>query len=117
MRQLLPVAPGSLTVVASKKASLRRKRLKSATALIVPIPCSLGDAETLLRLLLMHGSGLSLEQTVLRAKQKLALNVLKQVQQRCEQAMWPGGYRYRIIPPFSLDESSRSPWLAPGFVL
>jgi hypothetical protein len=86
-----------------------------------------GDAETLLRLLLMHGSGLSLEQTVLRAKeqgigtisavalfkrlrrseaflQKLALNVLKQVQQRCEQAPWPGGYRYRIIDATTVNE-------------
>jgi hypothetical protein len=79
-----------------------------------------GDAETLLRLLLMHGSGLSLEQTVLRAQEQrigkisavalfkrlrsseaflrsLALGVLEQVQRRSEQGQWPGGYRYRII--------------------
>ena len=86
-----------------------------------------GDAETLLRLLLMHGSGLSLEQAVSRAReqglstisavalfkrlrrseaflQKLAGHVLEQVQQRCEQGPWPGGYRYRIIDATTVNE-------------
>jgi hypothetical protein len=108
------VFPVDLEELARESGSFRRARI-------------VGDAETLLRLLLMHGSGLSLEQTVLRAKeqgvgtisavalfkrlrrseaflQKLALNVLKQVQQRCEQAQWPGGYRYRIIDATTVNE-------------
>jgi DDE family transposase len=85
------------------------------------------DAETLLRLLLMHGSGLSLEQTALRAKeqalgllsavalfkrlrhsgaflQQLALRLLEQVQQRAQATPWPGGYRFRIIDATTVKE-------------
>ena len=49
------VFPVDLEELARESGSFRRARI-------------VGDAETLLRLLLMHGSGLSLEQTVLRAK-------------------------------------------------
>jgi hypothetical protein len=108
------VFPENLEEIARESGSFRRARV-------------VGDAETLLRLLLMHGSGLSLEQAVLRAKeqgigtisavalfkrlrrseaflQKLASNVLEQVQQRSEQGQWPGGYRYRIIDATTVNE-------------
>ena len=49
--------PPDLEAIARQSGSLRRAR-------------KVGDAETLLRLLLMHGGGLSLEQTVLRAREQ-----------------------------------------------
>ena len=108
------VLPEDLEAIARQSGSFRRARM-------------VGDAATLLRLLLMHGSGLSLEQTVLRAQeqgiakisavalfkrlrssvaflQKLALSVLEQVQRRSEQGQWPGGYRYRIIDATVVNE-------------
>jgi hypothetical protein len=87
----------------------------------------MGTAETLLRLLLMHGSGLSLRQTVSRAKeqglgtlsavalfkrlrhseaflQQLARGVLEQVQARAPWTSWPGGYHFRIIDATTVKE-------------
>jgi Transposase DDE domain len=101
------VFPPDLEAIARQSGSFQRAR-------------TVGSAETLLRLLLMHASGLSLEQTALRAQeqglgkisavalfkrlrrcgaflQRLALSVLEQVQQRAAKARWPGGYRFRII--------------------
>jgi hypothetical protein len=75
----------------------------------------------------MHASGLSLEQTALRAQeqglskisavalfkrlrrsgaflQRLALSVLEQVQQRASKPSWPGGYRFRIIDATTVKE-------------
>jgi hypothetical protein len=95
------VLPADLEAIARQSGSFRRAR-------------KVGDAQTLLRLLLMHAGGLSLEQTALRAQaqglgkisavalfkrlrrceaflQRLALGVLEQVQQRAAKARWPGG--------------------------
>jgi hypothetical protein len=108
------VFPPDLEAIARQSGSLRRAR-------------KVGDAETLLRLLLMHGGGLSLEQTVLRAReqglgrvsavalfkrlrrsaaflQQLARQLLQQVQQRAQQAHWPGGYRFRLIDATTVKE-------------
>jgi Transposase DDE domain len=86
-----------------------------------------GSAETLLRLLLMHASGLSLRQTALRAKeqglaslsavalfkrlrqsegsvQQLTRGVLEQVQARAAPVQWPGGYRFRLIDATTVKE-------------
>jgi hypothetical protein len=86
-----------------------------------------GDAETLLRLLLMHAEGLSLQQTVRRAcqqglgqlsavalfkrlrrsaafLQQLARQLLEQVQQRAQPVSWPGGYRFRLIDATTVKE-------------
>jgi hypothetical protein len=51
------VFPSDLDAIARQSGSLRRAR-------------NVGDAETLLRLLLMHGGGLSLQQTVRRAREQ-----------------------------------------------
>jgi hypothetical protein len=104
------VFPPDLETIARQSGSFRRAR-------------TVGSAETLLRLLLMHASGLSLRQTALRAKerglaslsavalfkrlrqseaflQQLARGVLEQVQARAAPVKWPGGYRFRIIDAF-----------------
>jgi hypothetical protein len=106
--------PSDLDVIARQSGSFRRAR-------------RVADAETFLRLLLMHGGGLSLEQTVLRAHeqglgrlsavalfkrlrrseaflQQLAVGMLAQVQQRAQQANWPGGYRFRLIDATTVKE-------------
>jgi DDE family transposase len=108
------VFPPDLEAIARQSGSLRRAR-------------TVGSAETLLRLLLMHASGLSLRQTALRAKeqglaslsavalfkrlrqseafvQQLARGVLEQVQARAAPVKWPGGYRFRIIDATSVKE-------------
>jgi hypothetical protein len=51
------VFPSDLDAIARQSGSLCRAR-------------KVGDAETLLRLLLMHGGGLSLQQTVRRAREQ-----------------------------------------------
>ena len=51
------VFPSDLEAIARQSGSFRRARRVT-------------DAQSLLRLLLMHGSGLSLEQTALRAKEQ-----------------------------------------------
>jgi hypothetical protein len=106
--------PADLEALARQSGSLCRAR-------------KVGDAETLLRLLLMHGGGLSLEQTVRRAcqqglgrlsavalfkrlrrsaafLQQLARQLLEQVQQRAQPVSWPGGYRFRIIDATTVKE-------------
>jgi hypothetical protein len=108
------VFPSDLEAIARQSGSFRRAR-------------TVGDAETLVRLLLMHGSGLSLRQTVSRAKeqglgtlsavalfkrlrhseaflQQLARGVLEQVQARASRTSWPGGYRFRIIDATTVKE-------------
>ena len=108
------VFPVDLEALARQSGSLCRAR-------------KVGDAETLLRLLLMHGGGLSLEQTVRRAGQQglgrlsavalfkrlrrsaaflqqLACKVLEQVQQRAPPVSWPGGYRFRLIDATTVKE-------------
>jgi hypothetical protein len=109
------VFPSDLDAIARQSGSLCRAR-------------KVGDAETLLRLLLMHGGGLSLEQTVRRAReqglgrlsavalfkrlrrsaallQQLAGQLLQQVQQRGQPAApWPGGYRFRLIDATTIKE-------------
>jgi hypothetical protein len=108
------VFPSDLEAIARQSGSLCRAR-------------KVGDAETLLRLLLRHGGGLSLEQTVLRAReqglgrvsavalfkglrrsaaflQQLARQLLQQVQQRAQAANWPGGYRFGLIDATSVKE-------------
>jgi hypothetical protein len=108
------VFPPDLETIARQSGSFRRAR-------------TVGSAETLLRLLLMHASGLSLRQTALRAKeqhlanlsavalfkrlrrseaflQQLARGVLEQVQARAGPAKWPGGYRFRIIDATTVKE-------------
>jgi hypothetical protein len=108
------VFPSDREAIARQSGSFRRARTG-------------GTAETLLRLLRMHGSGLSLRQTVSRAKeqglgtlsavalfkrlrqreaflQQLARGVLEQVQARASQTSWPGGYRCRIIDATTVKE-------------
>jgi hypothetical protein len=108
------VFPPNLETIARQSGSFRRAR-------------TVGSAETLLRLLLMHASGLSLRQTALRAKerglatlsavalfkrlrhseaflQQLARAVLEQVQARAAPVKWPGGYRFRIIDATTVKE-------------
>jgi DDE family transposase len=108
------VFPPDLETIARQSGSFRRAR-------------TVGSAETLLRLLLMHASGLSLRQTALRAKeqglatlspvalfkrlrqseaflQQLTRGVLEQVQARAAPVKWPGGYRFRIIDATSVKE-------------
>ena len=110
------VFPVDLEELARESGSFRRARM-------------VGDAETLLRLLLMHGSGLSLEQTVLRAKeqgigtisavalfkrlrrseaflQKLASNVLKQSSSAASKRSGPGA----IVT----ESLMRPPSMSPG---
>ena len=111
---LRQVFPSDLEAIARQSGSFRRARRVT-------------DAQSLLRLLLMHGSGLSLEQTALRAKeqglgnfsafalfkrlrrsgaflQRLARGVLEQVQQRASKPNWPGGYRFRVIDATTVKE-------------
>jgi Transposase DDE domain len=107
--------PADLDALARQSGSLRRAR-------------QVGDGETLLRLLLMHGGGLSLAQTALRARaqglgrlsavalfkrlrrsgaflQQLAGHLLQQLQQqRAAPAPWPGGYRFRLIDATTIKE-------------
>ena len=109
------VFPSDLEAIARQSGSLRRAR-------------KVGNAETLLRLLLMHGGGLSLQQTVRRAReqglsrlsavalfkrlrrsaallQQLAGHLLQQVQQRGQPAPpWPGGHRFRLIDATTIKE-------------
>jgi hypothetical protein len=108
------VLPADLDALARQSGSLRRAR-------------KVGDAEALLRLLLMHAGGLSLQQTVLRARQQglgrlsavalfkrlrrsgaflqqLARQLLDQVPQRAPAAPWPGGYRFRIVDATTVKE-------------
>jgi hypothetical protein len=108
------VFPADLDAIARQSGSLRRAR-------------NVGDAETLLRLLLMHGGGLSLQQTVRRARQQglgrlsavalfkrlrrsgaflqqLAGQLLQQVQPRAPPVSWPGGYRLRLIDATTIKE-------------
>jgi Transposase DDE domain len=108
------VFPPDLETIARQSGSFRRAR-------------TVGSAETLLRLLLMHASGLSLRQTALRAKerglanlsavalfkrlrqseaflQQLARGVLEQVPARAAPVKWPGGYRFRLIDATTVKE-------------
>jgi hypothetical protein len=108
------VFPADLEAIARQSGSLRRARKVAA-------------AETLLRLLLMHAGGLSLQQTVRRARQQglgrlsavalfkrlrrsgaflqqLARQLLEQVTQRAPPVNWPGGYRFRLIDATTVKE-------------
>jgi hypothetical protein len=108
------VFPPDLETIARQSGSFRRAR-------------TVGSAETLLRLLLMHASGLSLRQTALRAKERglanlsavalfkrlrqseaflqpLARGVLEQVPARAAPVKWPGGYRFRLIDATTVKE-------------
>jgi hypothetical protein len=108
------VLPADLEALARQSGSFQRAR-------------KVADAQSLLRLLLMHAGGLSLQQTALRAQeqglgqlsavalfkrlrrsgaflQQLALRVLAQVQQRAAQAPWPEGYRFRLIDATTVKE-------------
>jgi hypothetical protein len=85
------------------------------------------NVEVILRLLLMHGSGLSLEQAALRAAEQglakvsavtlfnrlrtseaflaaLAQHVLDKVQQRLGRSSWPQGLKYRAIDATDVTE-------------
>jgi hypothetical protein len=111
IRQVLPAHPEAL---ARQSGSFQRAR-------------KVGDALSLVRLLLMHASGLSLAQTALRAYaqglgtlsavalfkrlrrsgaflQRVALRLLEQGPQRAAQACWPGGYRFRLIDATTVKE-------------
>jgi hypothetical protein len=111
IRQVLPT---DLEALARQSGSFQRAR-------------KVGDALTLVRLLLMHASGLSLVQTALRAQeqglaklsavalfkrlrrsgaflQRLAVRLLEQVQQCAAQVRWPGGYRFRLIDATTVTE-------------
>jgi hypothetical protein len=111
IRQLLPA---DLEALARQSGSFQRAR-------------KVGDALTLLRLLLMHAAGLSLAQTALRAQeqglgalsavalfkrlrragaflQQLAVRLLEQVQQCAASVRWPGGYRFRLIDATTVTE-------------
>jgi hypothetical protein len=111
IRQVLPT---DLEALARQSGSFQRAR-------------KVGDALTLVRLLLMHASGLSLQQTALRAYaqglaklsavalfkrlrrsaaflQRLAVRLLEQVQQCAAPVRWPGGYRFRLIDATTVTE-------------
>ena len=111
IRQLLPT---DLEALARQSGSFQRAR-------------KVGDALTLVRLLLMHASGLSLQQTALRAQaqglaklsavalfkrlrrsgaflQQLAVHLLEQVQHCAAPVRWPGGYRFRLIEATTVTE-------------
>jgi hypothetical protein len=85
------------------------------------------SVEVLIRLLLMHGSGLSLEQAAWRAREQglaelsgvalfkrlrqsgplleaLCQHVLEGLQARLGTGQWPGGYRYRAIDATDISE-------------
>jgi hypothetical protein len=106
--------PGDLDEVARQSGSLKRVR-------------SVGGGELLLRLLLMHGSGLSLEQTAIRAQEQalgrisavglfkrlrtseafvrtLCEHLLEAMRERIGNSSWPGGYRYRIVDATEVTE-------------
>lgn len=106
--------PRDLDGLARQSGSLKRIR-------------KVGSGELLLRLLLMHGSGLSLEQTAIRAQEQnlgrispvalfkrlrcseafvraLCEHLLQRMRQRLGQSHWPGGYRYRIIDATEVTE-------------
>ena len=108
------VLPADLEALARQSGSFQRAR-------------KVGDALTLVRLLLMHASGLSLQQTALRAYaqglaklsavalfkrlrragaflQQLAVRLLEQVQQCAAPVRWPGGYRFRLIDATTVTE-------------
>lgn len=108
------VLPAHLETIARQSGSFQRAR-------------NVGDALTLLRLLLMHAAGLSLRQTALRAAvqglanlsavalfkrlrrsvaflQQLALRLLEQVPPRLAPAGWPSGYRFRLIDATTVKE-------------
>jgi hypothetical protein len=101
------VLPADLEALARQSGSFQRAR-------------KVGDARTLVRLLLMHASGLSLAQTALRAQaqglaklsavalfkrlrrsgaflQRLAVHLLEPGRQCAAPVRWPGGYRFRLI--------------------
>lgn len=106
--------PRDLDEVARQSGSLKRIR-------------SVGGGEVLLRLLLMHGSGLSLEQTAIRAQEQalgrisavglfkrlrsseafvraLCEHLLEAMRGRLGNSSWPGGYRYRIVDATEVTE-------------
>lgn len=106
--------PSDLDGLARRSGSLRRIR-------------SVDGGELLLRLLLMHGSGLSLEQTAIRAQEQdlsrisavglfkrlrssepfvraLCEHLLQAMRERIGESSWPGGYRYRIIDATEVSE-------------
>jgi hypothetical protein len=108
------VLPADLEALARQSGSFQRAR-------------KVGDALTLVRLLLMHASGLSLVQTALRAQeqgvgklsavalfkrlrrsaaflQRLAVHLLEQLQQCAAPVRWPGGYRFRLIDATTVTE-------------
>jgi Transposase DDE domain len=109
------VLPADLEALARQSGSFQRAR-------------KVGDAQTLLRLLLMHAGGLSLQQTALRAQtqgmgrlsavalfkrlrrsgaflQQLAGRVLEPLQQQgAAPARWPVGYRFRLIDATTVTE-------------
>jgi hypothetical protein len=108
------VLPADLETIARQSGSFQRAR-------------KVGDALSLVRLLLMHASGLSLAQTALRAYaqglgkisavalfkrlrrsgaflQQVAVRLLEQVPQRVAQACWPAGYRFRLIDATTVTE-------------
>jgi hypothetical protein len=106
--------PSDLDGLARQSGSLKRIR-------------KVGSGELLLRLLLMHGSGLSLEQTAIRAQEQnlgqispvalfkrlrcseafvraLCEHLLNSMRERIGESSWPGGYRYRIIDATEVTE-------------
>jgi hypothetical protein len=106
--------PSDLDRLARQTGSLKRIR-------------KVGGGELLLRLLLMHGSGLSLEQTAIRAQEQalglispvglfkrlrsseafvraLCEHLLQVMRERIGDSNWPGGYRYRIIDATEVTE-------------
>lgn len=108
------VLPADLETIARQSGSFQRAR-------------NVGDGLTLLRLLLMHAAGLSLQQTALRAAvqglaklsavalfkrlrrsaaflQRLAVSLLEQVPPRLAPAGWPHGYRFRLIDATTVKE-------------
>jgi hypothetical protein len=108
------VLPADLEALARQSGSFQRAR-------------KVGDALSLVRLLLMHASGLSLQQTALRAQaqglaklsavalfkrlrrsgaflQQVAVRLLEQGPQRGGQACWPAGYRFRLIDATTVKE-------------
>jgi Transposase DDE domain len=106
--------PSDLDEVARQSGSLKRIR-------------RVGGGEVLLRLLLMHGSGLSLEQTAIRAQEQalgrisavglfkrvrsseafvraLCEHLLEAMRERIGHSSWPDGYRYRIVDATEVTE-------------
>jgi len=108
------VFPADLERIARQSGSWQRAR-------------KVANAETLLRLLLLHAAGLSLQHTALRARQQglgrlsavalfkrlrrsgpflqqLAAQLLAQARRGAAPAPWPGGYRVRLIDSTTVKE-------------